>query len=75
MENHRSNLSEICRNCFKLLDRKEFSAKKIHEIINKAFFIYTATDNENLHLTQLCQKCLLHATMAIKRYPNTYMNA
>ena len=74
MEDHRSNLSKICRICFKLLGKKGFSSKKFNEIINKAFFINTTTDDENIHPTQICQKCYLHATMAIKRNTTTSIN-
>ena len=73
MEDHGSNLSKICRICFKLLDKKGFSTKKFH-IINKAFFINTATDDEYIHPTQICQKYYLHATMAVKRNTTTFIN-
>ena len=66
MKDHRSNLSKICRICFKLLDEKGFLTKKIYEIINKAFFINATTDIENIHPTRTRQKCCLHTTLAVK---------
>ena len=54
MVEHRCNRSKICRICFKLLGKKGFSTKKINEIINKAFFINTTTDDEKIHATQIC---------------------
>ena len=74
MEDHRSNLSKICRICFKLLSKKGFYTKKFNKIINKAFFIKTTTDDENIHPKQICQKCFLNATMAIKRNTTTSIN-
>ena len=74
MEDHRSNLSKICRIYFKLLSKKGFSTKKFNEIINKAFFINTTADDENIDPKQICQKCFLHATVAIKRNTTTSIN-
>ena len=73
MEDHRSHLSKICRICFKLLAKKGFSTKKFHEIINKAFFINTTTDDEHIHLTQICQKCYLKRCY-LKRKKTTSIN-
>ena len=73
MEDHRSNLSKICRICFKLLDKKEFFYLKIPRDYFQSFLYLHKTDNENIHPTQICQKRYLHATMAIKR--NTTPNA
>ena len=39
--------------------RRDFQPKKFCEIIDKAFLINTATDNENIHPTQICKKCYL----------------
>ena len=71
MEDHRSNLSKICRICFKLLGKKGFSTKKFHDIISKAFFINTTTDDKYIHPTKICQKCYLQASMAVKRNTTT----
>ena len=67
-------MSKLCRICFKLLDKKGFSTKKFNEVINKAFFINTTTDDENIHPTQICQKCYLYATMAIKQNTTASIN-
>ena len=53
---------------------KGFSTEKFPEISSKASFINRATDNENKHPTQICKRCYLHATIAIKRNTTTFIN-
>ena len=54
--------------------KKGFQLKYSTTSLTKLFFINTTTDDEYIHPTQICQKCYLHATVAIKRNTTTSIN-